>query len=239
MAEHKVEKTENELLVELQRPESVEDIQINKLPAEAVDVDRFTPFEAELERGYREFDIKERKGRIHFPSVGDDMEISDHYARSYTIFLSTDGMMTDAELTRIYAERNIWTEDDEKKLESLGEDIENIREDIVEAQIDEKLDEVKKKRKMVKAYKRLKAANEMHGELNSKRIDLFAVSAESRAREVSIRQRMVCCVKDVDGNRIWPDIKALNAELDSDFYVQVLRSSMMFWSGIPEDFLGE
>jgi len=230
---------EKDTYTELTRPDTIEEVQLKRNPAEAVDSDRMAMFQAELQRGYREFDIRGRKGRIHFPTVGDEEEIANAYSQAYNIIVGNKAMKTIAELEEIYNERGLWTEETDKELEKLEEDIEDFKMQITDLSLDEKLSDEDKAKEASRLFEAQKKKVLALSRLQTKKLDLFGTSIESRARESSIKAKMVCCVKSEDGERIWPTLEALSEETDRIFYDLVMKKAMLFWGGLPEDFLGE
>jgi hypothetical protein len=221
---------------EIVNQESLETAQEGDVPAEIV-MDKSSEIEIELKRGYREFNINGRKGKIYFPSIGDDLEINHTYSRSYTIYLQIEGLMLEYELKDIYSKRGVWTEADEEKVTELQNEIDSKKEDIIEANKDEELNELEKMQKVIELRKEHNALIREINILQSRKQELFSCSIESRAREMAARQRMVCCVKDNDDKRIWDSILELEEEKDVEFYSKVFRKAILFWSGIPDDFL--
>lgn len=224
---------------EITRPEDLGKAQENQIPAELVDDDKMAEVRLELERGYREFEFDGVKGRVYFPTVGEDNEISAVYARAYSLYLSMEGILTESELQEIYNKRGIWTDKEQERLEYLEQSIEETKEDLTEVKIAEDMEDKKKRKEILKKFAEQKKHMEEHTELSSKRTSLFSVSAESKARETSMRQRLVCCVKDENGERFWNTLEDLDSEKRMDLYSNVIRTALLFWSGIPDSFLEE
>jgi hypothetical protein len=145
--------------------------------------------------------------------------------------------MLEYELKDIYSKRGVWTEADEEKVTELQNEIDSKKEDIIEANKDEELNELEKMQKVIELRKEHNALIREINILQSRKQELFSCSIESRAREMAARQRMVCCVKDNDDKRIWDSILELEEEKDVEFYSKVFRKAILFWSGIPDDFL--
>ena len=56
--------------------------------------------------------------------------------------------------------------------------------------------------------------------------------------EVALRAKLTCCVKTEDGKkRIWENLEQLNEERNKALLALVIHKALMFWQGLPDDFL--
>jgi hypothetical protein len=222
---------------ELFNPKDVTTVQENQTPAEVPNEPIIPKIEAEIMRGYREFDIKGVKGRICFPNMNDDEVISDEYSKEYTRLLSDKHILSESELTPLYERRGMWSKEKDKELEDLESDISNLREDMTTLKLTKEGNSVEAKTKLVEIHKKLKDAVLEYRILNLKKLELFSNSLENKAKAHAIKIKLIRCIKKEDDTCFWGSLEEMQMHPDKGFIHEVARRASLFWEGIPEDFL--
>jgi hypothetical protein len=189
--------------------------------------------EVEMQRGYREVEIENRgKIRIHFPSMVEEMEISDLQAKMYNRLMQDEDMLSEDQIKAILIQRNMWNEEDDKELDRLNMRVANLSADILLSKGDknpnaERISKLQKDRNSVIEERRT---------IINRKSAMFKNSIEARVEEHGLALRLSLCVKDPDGNRIWEDVDALGAESDRLFISQVMMQALYFWNAWSPDF---
>lgn len=219
----------------ISNPPDVETMQKESIPPTLLSSKSNALLEEEISNGYREFDYNGRVGRIWQPAVGDDGESSLAYAQAYNAFLLSTNMATEEQLRVEYESRGMWSKEKDDMMDSLIDDMDAIDEQITN--LNQKPKKSKKtKEAIVQLLKDKREKMAEHDILRGQKQSLFSTSVEARALEVAIRAKLCCCVKDLEGNRIWEDLEALDQERDRDFLNVVLQKAIFFWGGLPDPF---
>jgi len=230
-------------LAKIVNPPDVETMQDERIPASLISVQAESLLQAEISRGYREFNIKgqngkSRQGKIWFPTVGDDEEANLAYSQAYNALIMSDNMVTEEQLRVAYEKRGMWGKEQEDRFESLNDDVDAVREEIATLAHKDKQTQ-KVKTRILELYTDMKKIAKEADDLRGRQIQLFSTSIESRAMEIALRAKLTCCVKDNEGNRIWNDLDAFGDERDKAFVSVIINKALSLWGGLPDDFLGD
>lgn len=105
------------------------------------------------------------------------------------------GIFTKDDLIDIYRDSNVWTEEDDQKIENLTKQIQALQSQIKDAEFF-----TQKKKKLQKV---LEDVRKKKGELEQTKQQLFLISAENRATEIQRRFTIMMAAETMDEKPLW------------------------------------
>lgn len=229
------------------RREFVDNPTIKKLTRR---LDKFSNSIPELIRQYREFTVgsvpNDRTIRVYFPSPKDDSEISMVQSKMWGKLIREEELQTEAEVLESLKKRKIWSDEKENRIKSLQQKTSKLSSKLtkiindkdVNADITQLTNDYEETEKELYSLIDIKSS-------------YFSNSLESRINDVSMRERMWRCVKEVKKEKndageeketmtnLWNSYKELEDEKDRVLLMTVQAECMTFWQGVPSDFLDE
>jgi predicted DNA-binding protein len=176
----------------------------------------------------------ERWGTIVFrhPTIDESARADMQYSKSFQNLVE-EGVRTNAQWRKWMREQGVFTREDEKRIRTLGQEMQALSTALVDTEGDEAREAIEKQIEDI--------SDEMQ-ELYMEQQAFLQHSAESKAEEGRLMQLILCCVENEDGEPIWPNQEALLAEDNDQQTIEVTAGLMRFLRGIPlellEDSLG-
>jgi hypothetical protein len=192
---------------------------------------------AELKAGYRLCKTL-RQGepfvvKITHPSLGQEMELARVYTDKYNELLSTKGYRTRKQLEKELRDRGSITAFEDKKIEEISKSLTKAIEEYNFAIADNTKTEEELEVLRKEYYSTRDKLFALHGEKSAH----FINSIESICEQIQGFHKMVFCIKDESGNKIWNNIDELLNETDRGFLSDMISESQMFWSGLSKEVL--
>ena len=197
--------------------------------------------EKEIKTQYRTVWLDNFRGgekvEIHIfqPNTKEEGITSDASARQFGVSLKDPDILSKKQMLKILADKGIWGETEENKLDSLREDMRAIEFTVAK---------MRKRGNVNKAVmaKHRETWKQKRFEINvllSEKNSYLSNTVEGRAEEAEIRTRLSLCVKFPDGQRVWPTMQALDEETDRSALSVVINSAMLFWAGLTQEIIDE
>ena len=159
-----------------------------------------------------------------YPTIDRRVRANAIYDESFKRALN-EGMLPLKDLEHLIKERNLYTEEDEEKVEKLESQIE--AQEILLA----KTTKVKANQDRIKRI--IKNFREQLNEIKQKKLSKLGMSAENKAEEYRIEYLCwASSYEDDEQTRCWQTYEDFKKETDLDFKDELLMKFMRFYSGI-------
>lgn len=184
----------------------------------------------EIKTGRRVFDT-EKYGllQIRFPKVEENRLADWEYSKVFNQAV-LDGIPTNKEMQRLIEERQLWTEQDEKKIQDLKEEI--SKQIVVLSKMGEGTKNFEKTQAKI---------DELRAELfqlQHEKQKYFNNTAESKADEAKLSFLIHKCTEFAEtGKPVWATYADFKNEEDQETVNIVVYQFMTFINGLPADFL--
>lgn len=211
----------------------------------------------DIVKGYKEVDLPSKGKVLLFRPKQRDIDKADRFvaARKFELLQSEDRVPIEAELRKIYAERGVWTDLDDDRMDELRAQIASIIREQVEEIKDPNCDRGRWADidpEAVEAYRLLDGGSEslaLYKEVRAKVLkkvrDEFMV-LRSRYNEYFLntveafcnyyRQVYYCvsCFRKEDGSPVWSSVEEFGDE-EADVFAAAISLGIKFWNGLDND----
>lgn len=182
----------------------------------------------EIKSGFKSLQYENKTYLIHVPKLREERMILDYKSGLTTKLLADDGKMTKDEVMNSLKKRGIWSDEKERRLQSLRDETSNIFKDIFiensKSKPNEKnLDTLNKKRVDVE----LEIA--ILTDSLSKYLD---ATIESEMERDINRYKMVILITDEFNQPIWNSLEDLDNDPDRGRINFLISAGMYFWAGL-------
>jgi hypothetical protein len=196
-------------------------------------IDNYEKLQQELKQGFRVVEYEGKEYYIHLPSVKDEEEIMLFRSKLAGAMLQDKNILTREQLLKQIKERGIWSDEKERQEQKLNEYITELLARIFAEYAKDNPDPNK-----ILAWKREKDKLEQERAILAlPKTTVLSYSFESLLELAINKIKLSLCVKDKDGNRIWPSVETLEQETDKGLVQFLTIEAQYFWFGWHPDLL--
>jgi chorismate mutase len=183
----------------------------------------------EIKTGRRVFETDKGLVQIRFPKVDENRLADWEYSKVFNQAIK-DSIPTNKQMTKQIQELELWTKEDDDKIEKLREEIDK---------------QIVIMGKMSEGSKNMEKAQEKIAELRNELIAFqqerqryFQQTAESKAEEAKMSFLIYKCTEDANtGKPFWHSYDAFKNEEDQGTVNSIAYQFITFINGLPSDFL--
>ncbi len=185
----------------------------------------------EIKTGRRVFDTAKGLVQIRFPKVEENRLADWEYSKVLNQAIK-DGIPSNKQMTKMIADMELWTEEDDDKVQSLRDEID--KQIVVMGKMAEG------SKNMEKAEEKLAQMRQELLAFQQERQKLYQNTAESKADEGKMSFLIYKCTEVADtGKAFWPSYEAFKNEEDQNLVNTIAYQFITFVNGLPADFLQE
>lgn len=172
---------------------------------------------------------------IHKVTSGIESFGSEQYAVAFSRLIVNSDLKTRKQMSKILKDKNIWGEEQEKRLETLYEYMHDVELTVAKMRQRKNFN----KASMNKIRSKWEGYRKEINELISEKTQLLSNTIEGRSEEEEIKAKLSLCIKFPDGERVWGSLEALNDESDRNAVLTIVNEALIFWSGLTQEIIRE
>ena len=197
--------------------------------------------EKEVVLGYREITLDNFKGktdvkiRIYHPDIGQQSDLSSFYAQRYNKILRDpdSNIPTRKQMLAILNEKSIWTQDDEKRTDSLRDKLSNVELEMIKERGKKKMNSATVTR-LKDQYDKVRSAIM---EQIANRESSMGQTIESLAERDTNLMKIVYCVTYSNGDKVWESLEDFKKENKEPKVYDIMTEATYFWNGLSREVL--
>jgi hypothetical protein len=204
---------------------------LSKIEEDYTDVD-VKEAENVIASGERKFEYKTFGNVfVRHPNVKEKREISLVYAQEYNRLIQETNLPSYREMERRLAEKNIWTEKDDKELDKIKESYLGKLTTLHQIKLNKNLSD-KEKKNISKLEKEIADLEYSWIEKSLYKLSLFEQTLEKKADEYSNLYQIYLCTQKEDSSKLWDSFDVLMEQTQTKEFEKLASDCVSFWGGL-------
>jgi hypothetical protein len=183
----------------------------------------------EATKGYREWELDDKKYRTRFPNAEEDSKAGWAYSRAFNEALK-EGLPTRKEMEKILRKREIITDDDDKALDKKRDEIAKAEEMLAKKKVGDDSLHTRKlvSELMMNRAELMESINEVQSYMQN--------TVEYKGDEAKSAYLIASCTTDANGKRVWPTLNEFLTDTNQRLVNTATYEFTTFSMGVYENY---